>query len=327
MRDKMLDSKKCGSWRITCLGLVAVGLIAVGMVVGASSAYARGATPLHAQSISEGNKTLLPLYGKWVAVVLFNGDIRVGKLTDIRVAYVVLRLSSKKKLRIKRSLIVRVSMTRRTRGTVAGGTDAGASEGLTPAQRVKKITARLTAVIGKAVRLKLDDGSHVHGIVRGVDAGHATMLSSAGAVQIPLAKVVEVLPAVRRRPKARHRRPVAGVPRYRARATAMVPRSHTTRQGASSALRRRLLKEYIHLKVSGASVRNWGIGLLIGGVVLSAIGGGVLGGAGGDVGAKAGIAMSSIGGSMILPGIIMLIAGQVRHIRGVDMENTIYLTR
>jgi small nuclear ribonucleoprotein (snRNP)-like protein len=316
----MLESTKWTPWKIACLGLIVAG-------VGASSSSARAATPLHSQSVSEGNKTLLPLYGKWVAVVLFSGDIRVGKLSDIRVAYVVLRLHSKKKLRIKRSLIVRVSVTRRTRGTVAGGTDAGASEGLTPAQRVKKITARLTAVIGKAVRLKLDDGSHVHGIVRGVDAVHATLLSSAGAVQIPLAKVVEVLPAVRRRPKARHRRPVTGASLHRTRATALVPRIHTTRQGASVQLRRTLLTRYIHLKVSGRNVRNWGIGLLIGGVVLSAIGGGILGAARTSGGVRAGISMSSIGGSMILPGIIMLIAGQVRHIRGVDMENTIYLTR
>ncbi len=313
----MLESTKCGSWRI-----IRLGLIAVGMVVGASSAYARGATPLYAQSVSKGNKTLLPLYGKWVEVVLRNGDVRVGKLADIRVGYVVLRLSSKKKFRIKRRLIVRVSVTSGTTGTVAGGT-----VGSTPAERLEKNTARLKAVVGKTVRLNLDDGSQVVGVVRAVDAVHVKLETSSGSVDVALAKVLVVRAIVSPRRKVRDRGGVTDASRVRARARAMVPPRHATKQGAGTQLRRRLLKEYIHLKVSGASVRNWGIGLLIGGVVLSAIGGGILGGTRTTAGAKAGIAMSSIGGSMILPGIIMLIAGQVRHIRGVDMENTIYLTR
>lgn len=323
-------------WKRSCLGLVALGVIlstptgpvharALAPRAPSGGDSVRIATPLHDLSVSKANKILLPLYSKWVEILLRNGASRVGTLIDIRVGYLVLLLSAKNKIRIKRRLIVRVTRSRKK-----AGSGVGVARGQTKNQRLKKNTATLKAVIGKTVRLKLDDGRLVDGTVQSVGTAHVTLDTSTGSVEVPLGDVNIVLMSRRRQTRRTRRTAVdrekhTATSSLRANATAMVPRGHRTRQPISASFHRSLLLKYQKIQASGARLRSWGLGLWIGGMVLNTIGGVLLATASSERGSKAGLALSIVGGVIDVPGVIMAIWGHCRYNRGMDMVTEIYL--
>lgn len=324
-------------WKRHCLGLVALGAIfasaspvqarAPAPLAPSGGGGVRVATPLHDLSVSKANRILLPLFNKWVEVLLRSGASRLGKLIDIRVGYVVLRITAKRKIRIKRRKIVRVARTTKRPRTKSGVTGGGSK-----AQRLKKITLTLKNVIGKTVRLKLDDGRLLDGFVQTVGAVNVTLVTGAGSVDVPLSEVDLVLVAQRRRVRRAHRTTVTPENRtppsnLRSNATAVVPRGSGDRQPISAAFHRSLLLKYQAVQSSGASLRSWGLGLWITGMVLNGIGGAVLATASKARGATAGLALTVVGGVIDLPGIIMAIWGHCRYNRGMDMVTKIYLAQ
>jgi drug/metabolite transporter (DMT)-like permease len=74
---------------------------------------------------------------------------------------------------------------------------------------------------------------------------------------------------------------------------------------------------------NGATLRNWGIGLMVASLALEAIGGAMMGASDNPDVVEGGVAMSAVGGAMFLPGLVMLIWGQVRHIRAIEWQHRV----
>lgn len=225
--------------------------------------------------------------------------------------------------------------------------------------RLKKVTTLLRAAVGTNVRVRLQNGHLVGGFVQAVDGTSVKLVSSAGTRKLALADVVQVILSPKGQ-SARTRNATSGNSKHdqslkissattqrllntakkdnlklsgpatrrllnSAKKDNLELSSPATRRLLNSAQRRNLLLKYRRLEVSGARLRNWGLAVSITGLVLTAIGGGLAGASSQTRAVSGGIALSAIGGTAVLSGLIMLFWGQAQHARGIDMGNTIRL--
>jgi small nuclear ribonucleoprotein (snRNP)-like protein len=206
--------------------------------------------------------------------------------------------------------------------------------------RPRTTAEKLNAVVGRPVRIYRNDGTRLQGTLKQADSEQITVQTDVGDITVRITDIKRFLVGSYRRPSSASASEdtagAAGAAGAAGRSRAGRGSGPLHRRGrasgghgagglspAAAALRDRLLKKYTRIKKNGAKLRNWGIGLMVTSAVLQAIGTAVALSSASEPAVLSGAAIGGVGGAMFVPGLVMMIWGQVRHIRAIEWHHRV----